>query len=434
MIITLILLISGIAFFKLIFPKLGSISILPLALAISSAELYFINVILYLNTSLNYKCIALISLFILISQSLLVFYYQRTNFKHIYESIKTYIIRKPLIVLGAILFYVLLSYWTPYGWDAITLHDFRSNLILNRYSFNQMLELSSQDKFNPTYYLSYPPFIAFVHAFYYSLSSNPTNFHLFSHICVSLLVYLLLRSVIDNKFSSILGIIYFFNPIMIEHTGIGYTNLPYTYFYISLIYFIFISKYKLDIKNIFIIGLLTSVLKLIRYTDPFNIIPILIITFLVKDKIYSKTLKLLILLLFTHVLTLHWSNIIKMTNGSFLGENILSLIIKLYQNKSVIVAANLIFVQKLITHWLLILFTIPLAIYNLIINRKKLILLLSLNVLLVLFVTYIGTMLAIIQLPGRPEITDSLNRIFMFILPITWVILGSQLTFKNKNI
>jgi hypothetical protein len=179
-----------------------------------------------------------------------------------------------------------LSFWHPVvDWDAVTLYDFRAQIILKTGHISDTLFRSS--------YLEYPLFTSLNHYCLYLLGlSTPMPFYSLLYIAFILVMHHLLIRSVSPKFVYPALLLISFAPKMFDQSGIAYTNLPYTIYLLTGAGYLFLWS-KEHRRSDLILGLALSLMTFWIRTFPFALANILGL-FLIHSRTRRITLYLLL--------------------------------------------------------------------------------------------------------------------------------------------
>lgn len=179
------------------------------------------------------------------------------------------------IIVTSIVLLILNSFiqnyfWPITDWDALALYDFRARVVAEEGNFDKGIELG--------YFYQYPPYTSLLHTILYQAGFERVKiWYSFLYISLLLSFYSLLRKRTSLTLSLIGTLALAVNPLIQEHSIMAYTNLAFSiYLGIGLLYFIqwFYSK---SWRDLLLGSILISGSTWIRTTEPFWIIPLLML-------------------------------------------------------------------------------------------------------------------------------------------------------------
>lgn len=182
------------------------------------------------------------------------------------------------IAMISVIVFIVLScflynfFWPVRSWDALTLYDFRAKIIYSTGRINSIL-------IDP-YYLTYPLNTSLSHFWIYLLDiQNPMFIYSFFYFSLSICFYKTLRRFCSCTISLIFLFLLDINTLLFQHSILAYTNLPYTiYFSLGVIYiYQFVLQKRFNFAGLILSALLIGLSSWTRYTEPFWLLPIIII-------------------------------------------------------------------------------------------------------------------------------------------------------------
>lgn len=182
-------------------------------------------------------------------------------------------IEKTMLFASIFMFLILLIYsiyWPVRDWDALTLYDFRAKVIATQHSVDLLKSLEAN------YYFAYPLFTSQVHALHYQFNDlSPMFFYAALFTSFSIAFYYLIRMHTTRFISLLLFFILITTNILVQHSFMAYTNLPYAVYLVLGIFFSF--NYFLYNKTGYLYVSLLSVGASIwvRDAEPFWVIVLL---------------------------------------------------------------------------------------------------------------------------------------------------------------
>jgi hypothetical protein len=210
------------------------------------------------------------------------------------------------------------------GWDAYSLYDARALVFAGGGDLKSMKSFSEYDEFNQLYYFSYPPLTSVLHTLLYVNNIDRVMFlyALFYSVFIVYIYLFVSRLKINKTLALMVFVIAAFNPMIMAHTKLAYTNLPtFTFQLAALYYLIEFSKTSRN-KEAVISALLISCSNWTRSLEPIFITFFAAFIFIVvknKGNIFQKGLKIVSYISISMVTAIIWKVYIKNTIGS-LGE------------------------------------------------------------------------------------------------------------------
>lgn len=218
------------------------------------------------------------------------------------------------IVTGLILTLLLIFglYWPVRDWDALTLYDFRAQVIVKTGSL-EFLKTT-----DPEYYFAYPLFTSLAHAFVYTLDvTGPMFMYALMYTCFALIYKHFVFEATSNSFMAKAStLLLVSSPVLFSHAILAYTNLPFSIM-LSLGLFVLTRWVKTQELGLVILSSIILGLSVwMRGAEPFWIlVPILVILFARKYKIRLAMLSLGICLCF--ILPWSWFSGQVLSSASF---------------------------------------------------------------------------------------------------------------------
>lgn len=191
------------------------------------------------------------------------------------------------IGLLLILFLILASlfqniYWPPRYWDAITLYDGRARILFGSQDIRSLYASS--------YYLTYPLLTSLSHYWVYLFGGNNPSF-LYSNFYASIIIifYYCIKRIVNKEVALISVLFIAANAEIFSHSLIGYSNLPYTVYLVSGIFYLYLYWFRREKSYYLVSALLVSMSFWVRSTEPFWVLCVLcafVIGILVKKYFY----------------------------------------------------------------------------------------------------------------------------------------------------
>jgi len=208
-----------------------------------------------------------------------------------YVSFKINIENSIKFIIFLLIFHSFLEnyFWVVTDWDALAFYDFRARVMAINGDMLEGIQL--------TYFFQYPPYTSLLHVFGYIFGAMRVKVA-YSLITLSFLLsfYNLIRRKQEKIPSLIFTLVLASTPMIFEHSVTAYSNLPYvSFFSIGVIYLWNYLDNKLR-KDLIAGGLLISMSTWIRSTEPFWIVPALLIIFAIIK--YRSNIKTSIILIF----------------------------------------------------------------------------------------------------------------------------------------
>jgi len=357
------------------------------------------------------------------------------------DAIKSFLSNKhKMVVMIAtiVLFSLVLivtCFWPITEWDALTLYDFRGRLFSYGYLLGDLAFLDSFDSYNPGYYFSYPPATSLMHASYYLIGSNYPQV-MYPVLFFSLAAFFF--SSLSRHVSSIVSIVLSLSlvsvPLLINHSMIPYTNLPYAFFYfVSVVY---ILRFFTDDKwyLLYISSLFLAASSWIRFVEPFylvNLITLFCIFIYKKNKIgaiFLYALPVLAVRFLWNNVQSHYAEVSFLNNFDvhiFLNDLIPSSIL----NFKMVSTTYLNFIILNISIFWLLLINTLISLERFAKDKFSDGNILICMIYLDLSVIFVGTLVIGVLIPGRSEIYNSIQRFGIFIYPQVYYLSFLQLKY-----
>lgn len=203
---------------------------------------------------------------------------------------------KKLITLAILIpiFIMLFNIFAPVkDWDTLALYDFRGRIFAEELRIEDLQEEIGNDYYY-RYYFGYPYLTSISHAWSYSLKASSAML-IYSGYYASIIL-LIINEVLKKdlllkdkfKLTHFIPILIALNPVILSHSTIAYTNLPYTAYLVASI-ILAINSIKHDyVSNIWLSLLMLVSSTLSRFTEPFylSVIALAVIINLRKKRIY----------------------------------------------------------------------------------------------------------------------------------------------------
>lgn len=326
------------------------------------------------------------------------------------------------IFVFILFFYTLINnlYWPVSDWDALALYDFRAKVFLSEPS---LLKAG----LNNSYFVHYPLLTSLAHLFVYQTGlSNPKFIYSLFYLSFVFIFYSSLkRSVGSNKavfFSLILALV----PEIFGHSTMAYTNLPYTVYLCSGVFYLYEWIKNKQRSLLVLSGLLVGLSSWVRISEPFWMVPVLIVIFFsIKRKDFFSTF-----IYFFSVYVFYKAWILFMNKVFALTEISISLslfdrylpILKMINQERIILVFEYLY-KNVFSSWGLLFPIFILASLFLFLNlgrRKKEIEVFYFWSIIFLFFVFLffGTLLFSYTFPDWQHIPDSARRMSMFFIPI----------------
>ncbi len=313
-------------------------------------------------------------------------------------------------------------YWPVSDWDALALYDFRAKVFLSEPS---LLKAG----LNNSYFVHYPLLTSLAHLFVYQTGlSNPKFIYSLFYLSFIFIFYFSLqRNVGSNKavfFSLILALV----PEIFGHSTMAYTNLPYTVYLCSGVFYLYEWIKNKQRSLLVLSGLLVGLSSWVRISEPFWMVPVLIVIFFsIKRKDFFSTF-----IYFFSVYVFYKAWLSFMAKVNFLnyveGGASLSLIerylpiLKTISLERIILVAQYLY-KNVFSSWGLLFPIFVLTSLFLFLNlrrRKKEIEVFYFWSIIFLFFIFLffGTLLFSYTFPNWQHIPDSARRMSMFFIPL----------------
>ena len=190
-------------------------------------------------------------------------------------------------------------FWPVSDWDALALYDFRGKVVASTGSFISGIELG--------YFFQYPPFTSLLHSMLYVVGFDRVKIW-YSLLYFSLLIvfYAQLRKHTTTPISLAGTVSLASNPLILEHATIAYTNLSYTIF-LSLGILYLVDWFRTQSVSTILLG---STLVLgsswVRLTEPFWLVPLLILAFILIVNLRQQRTRKYALAAAVGIMLIYW--------------------------------------------------------------------------------------------------------------------------------
>jgi len=154
-------------------------------------------------------------------------------------------------------------YWPVNEWDALALYDFRAKVITSTGYFAQVAG-------NYPYFAHYPLLTSLLHAIVYiSKGNNPQFVYSLQFLSFVMIFGATLRKFASRRASLLATLLVVSNPILLRHSTISYTNLPYSIYLVLGMIYLYLSMKKQNIRYLVLSGLLVGLSTWTRDVEPF---------------------------------------------------------------------------------------------------------------------------------------------------------------------
>lgn len=190
------------------------------------------------------------------------------------------------IILIVLLSVVVNTARPIFQWDAITLYEFRARIFASGKLLTNSMILNNILDFQ--YFYGYPPLLSIAHAFEY-IAVRGNALYLYNAFYASILIVFyssLRRFRISKEVAAGTTLTLAITPFIFEYATSAYTNLPYmVYLFVSILTAIEFVRFR-STKDIVLVYIAALGSICIRQTEPFFILPfiIMIVGFSVKNK------------------------------------------------------------------------------------------------------------------------------------------------------
>ena len=200
---------------------------------------------------------------------------------------KSFWVRLSILPIIALLLIMVTSllFWPIHAWDALTLYDFRARFLAGG---GTLLQLS---KMNYHYYFSYPLLTTNSHLMLYleGLSNAKVIYVLFG-LGLYFLFYTFVRKLnLNIAWSLLLTTLFASDPLVFRISKIAYTNLPYLYYLVVGIFFLYLWLEKKNFHMLLISSLMFAISTHVRFADMLYVLNVgfLLLLYILK-KIKAK--------------------------------------------------------------------------------------------------------------------------------------------------
>lgn len=177
------------------------------------------------------------------------------------------------IIICIILLASFLSnvYYPVIGWDSLALYDFTAKVITQMGYFVQIA-----NKFS--YFSNYPLLTSIAHAMIYLVNgANPKFIYALFYSAFAVLCYGFMRRYSNRLVALVFTLIIISNPILFTHSTLAYTNLPYTVYLITGIFYLFYGLTEQKDDYLVLSAILTGLSTWTRSAEPFWLVGIIFV-------------------------------------------------------------------------------------------------------------------------------------------------------------
>jgi hypothetical protein len=343
----------------------------------------------------------------------------RINYKH-WHNIKIRKNRGDIIVLilgiSIIIFTIIQTlYWPIYEPDAIHLYDFRALRLLE--GDKSKLLASTSINHNELY----PPFTSLMHLFFYQTGiSNPKIFYgiIFASFFLTLIGYVL-RLTNSRTKAYLTAALTIFTPSVLWNSFLALPNVSYMIFFsLSILYFHDYNLQKKAIPRMIILPAILIGLTTWTRSEPFWVIPSLILlsTFALRKNFKAIIIAILIFLSISSV----WPNSVKTETVTSQITDHISYATILVKNTYSFNEAAKFMIKPLVDCWGLVLpLFIGVFIFGLI--KKKAPSLLEITASCISISIIIGFLVFSYLYSQWTDLGSSLYRLAIMVIPLYWV-------------
>ncbi len=172
-------------------------------------------------------------------------------------------------------------FWPVTDWDALALYDFRARVVAETGSFADGIQLG--------YFFQYPPFTSLLHTSLYVVGFERAKIW-YSLLYISLIgvFYALLRKHTSQSLSLLGAVVLAVNPLILEHATMAYTNLSHTLFLsLGVLYILDWFRHR-AVSTLLLGSVLVMGSTWVRMSEPFWIIPLLLLVFIIIFSLIKK--------------------------------------------------------------------------------------------------------------------------------------------------
>jgi hypothetical protein len=309
---------------------------------------------------------------------------------------------------------VVNSFWPISDWDALALYDFRAKVFLID---TNLIHAA----LNNWYFIQYPLLTSLAHLFVYQVGlGNPKFIYsLFYLSFVVIFYYSLRRRVSENKailFTIILSLV----PEILSHATMAYTNLPYTVYLCSGIFYLYNWIKNEERSSLVLSAILVGLSSWVRIAELFWLAPLLIVLMIsIKNRKWEEFIRYPVIILFFYLpwkIFMNYINRATVSVASTVGSSYFS-ILKESTLERVFVVTKYMY-KNVFSTWGLIFPIFLLVIIKTAINwRKSSNIFLYITLFLFAFL-FAGTFIFSITYLGWQDIPDSIRRMSIFLLPL----------------
>lgn len=168
-----------------------------------------------------------------------------------------------------------------HDWDALTLYDFRAQILAQSGSFDT-------DVIAKRYFLGYPPYTSLGHLVAYMFGSPaPKVWYTLIYTSLILTFYGLVKRFLPNQLAVLGAFFLAAQPSILGHAYMAYTNLPHMMFYALAVCYFFMWLHQNRSLDLVVFSLLLMGSSWVRFAEPFHLI--LMLLFIVSALIFKRS-------------------------------------------------------------------------------------------------------------------------------------------------
>jgi len=308
-----------------------------------------------------------------------------------------------------------------YDWDALTLYDFRAQVVAESGSV-------ATDAITHAYFLGYPFYTTLGHVGAYIFNTHESKLW-YSLVYVSMILafYGLLRRKLSQNISSFGALLLAVHPTLFGHAHVAYTNLSYALFYgLSVLYFFaWLSDNKH--RDLIICSVLLAASAWVRIAEPFHLV--ILVSLVLSILFLKRSFFVLLSIVPVYAVRLIWQSY----RGEMLPttesvptnaiESSGSIIVELIQGVLDFSRATEVMGYlhaNVLQHYWAVAPALLLALIISVRNKSYPVVSMFIVLFLHLGLLYAGTLYFSLNVEYWKEIPDSLARMSMFLIPIVY--------------
>lgn len=319
--------------------------------------------------------------------------------------------------IGLVTVYTLVVnlYWPVYDWDALALYDFRSKVFL--IDDNLIHAAISND-----YFMGYPLLTSLSHLFIYQIGlQSPKLIYSLFYFSFIIIFYTQLKKNTSEGKTVFFTIILASIPELFVHSTMAYTNLIYSIYMCTGVFYLFLYNKYNDFFNLIVASILVGLSTWTRNSEPFWLIPLLIVLFVSIKK--RKVFHSLLFLIFPFLINFFWGYVVRLTTKTsvVISAHVGQIYLKSLSNVTIdnFFSVIIYLFRNVFSTWGLLFMTLLLILIYTTIS-KKLVHNKMPQLIIILFILLLisGTLIFSVTFNEWQNIPDSVRRMSMFLLPL----------------